>query len=80
MSSSSDGILVFLESRVAKYKFETFTLSNIFGTSQISVYSPKATYLWGMEYNDGSSKACPIGIYKSNSYLVWNKISITIGV
>ena len=33
-----------------------------------------------MEYNDGSSDACPIGIYKSANYLVWNKISVTVAV
>lgn len=80
VSSASDGILVFLESRVARYKFEVYSLTNIFGTSQITTTSPKATYLWGLEYNDGSSDACPIGMYKSNNYLVWNKITMTLGV
>ena len=33
-----------------------------------------------MEYNDGSVNHCPFGIYKSGSYLVWNKISVSLGV
>ena len=33
------------------------------------------TYLWGFASNDATSSGCPIRIYLSDTYLVWNKIA-----
>ncbi len=76
--STTGTMSVYLVSNYANYIYEYSDEStNFFSTSKIGITTSSTKFLWGVPYDDGLSKGCPIRVYLSDNYAIWNKITLS---
>ena len=74
--STSGSMTVHLVSNYAKYIYEYKTENSLFSTKVIEMGTNSTLYFWGIPYNAGTNSLCPIRVYLSDNYAIWNKITI----
>ena len=74
--SSTGGMSVSLVSNYANYIYEVKTLTGLFLTKAIELGTNPTLYFWGVPYDTAATKGCPVRVYLSNNYAIWNKITI----
>ncbi len=75
--SSTGTMSVYLVSNYANYIYEYADESGLFMTNPIGITTSATKFLWGVPYASGVDKGCPVRVYLSDNYAIWNKITLS---